>query len=47
VPKRHGQDSRDAEDQREGEEIPLLPQEIDICIPKEFHAAYDPFKISR
>src|SRR5579862_749541 len=47
VPERHGEQAGHAENQREGEEVPLLPQEIDVCIFKEFHAAYDPFKIGR
>jgi hypothetical protein len=47
MPERHGTHSRDAEDEREGEEVPLFPEEIDVCVSKEFHAAYDPFKISR
>src|SRR5450759_2597246 len=44
MPERHGTHSRDAEDQREGQEVPLFPEEIDVCVSKEFHAAYDPFK---
>ena len=34
VPEQHGTDSGDAEDQREGEKVPLLAQEIDIGIAK-------------
>jgi hypothetical protein len=45
VPKRDGKKTGYAEDQREGKEIPLFPEKIDVCISKEFHAAYDPFKI--
>jgi hypothetical protein len=37
VPERHGKHAGHAEDQREGEEVPLFPEEIDICIAKEFH----------
>jgi hypothetical protein len=44
MPEGHGKHSGHAEDEREGEEVPLLPEEIDVCISKEFHAAYDPFK---
>src|SRR5260370_2839999 len=47
MPERHGKHSGHAEDQREGQEVPLFPEEIDVCISKKFHAAYDPFKISR
>src|SRR4029077_10263314 len=47
VPERHGKQSCHAEDEREGQEVPLFPEEIDVCISKKFHAAYDPFKISR
>src|SRR5208283_339038 len=46
VPERHGKHSSHAEDQREGQEVPLLPKEIDVRVSKEFHAAYDPFKKS-
>src|SRR6202140_4538895 len=44
MPERHGKHSGYAEDQREGQEIPLFPEEIDVCVLKKFHAAYDPFK---
>jgi hypothetical protein len=47
MPERHGKQSSHAEDQREGEKVPLFPKKIDVCVSKEFHAAYDPFKISR
>src|ERR1700694_2183605 len=47
MPERHGKHSGNAEDQREGQEVPLFPEEIDVCISEKFHAAYDPFKISR
>jgi hypothetical protein len=44
MPERHGKHSGHAEDQREGEKVPLFPEEIDACVSKKFHAAYDPFK---
>src|ERR1700716_424596 len=44
MPERHGKHSGNAEDQREGQEVPLFPEEIDVCVSKKFHAAYDPFK---
>jgi hypothetical protein len=44
MPERHGKHSGHAEDQREGQEVPLFPEEIDVCISKKFHAAFDPFK---
>src|ERR1700737_5574658 len=44
MPERHGKHSGHAEDQREGQEVPLFPEEIDVCVSKKFHAAYDPFK---
>ena len=47
MPERHGKHSGHAEDQREGQEVPLFPEEIDVCVSKKFHAAFDPFKISR
>ena len=34
MPEQHGTDAGDAEDQREGKEIPLLAEEIDIGIAK-------------
>src|SRR5437660_10010100 len=47
MPECHGKHSGHAEDQREGQEVPLFPEEIDVCVSKKFHAAVDPFKISR
>jgi hypothetical protein len=44
MPERDGEQSCYAKDQREGQEVPLFPEEIDVCIFKKFHAAYDPFK---
>jgi hypothetical protein len=38
VPERHGQNPGDTEDQREGQEVPFLPEEVDICILKKFHS---------
>jgi hypothetical protein len=37
VPEQHGKHTRDAEDQRKGEEIPFLPKEIDVNVMKELH----------
>ena len=34
VPEQHGADSGDAEDQREGKEIPFLAKKIDVGITK-------------
>jgi hypothetical protein len=39
MPERHGKQSSDAKDERENQEVPLLPEKIDISISKEFHAA--------
>src|SRR5580698_957546 len=47
MPEHDGKQSSHAENQREGQEVPLFPEEIDVCIFKEFHAAYDPFKSRR
>ncbi len=50
MPKRHGKQSSHAEDEREGQEVPLLPEEIDICISKKFHMSevsrFQRFKVS-
>src|ERR1700751_2803088 len=43
MPEQHRADARYAEYQREGDEIPLLAQEIDIRITKKFHAL-EPFR---
>ncbi len=40
VPEKHRQNARYAEDQRKGEEVPLLPQPIDIYATKQFHLKY-------
>src|ERR1700733_4505085 len=37
VPKEDGQQAGHAEDEREAEEIPLLPQPIDVYVVKQFH----------
>ena len=37
VPEQHGENPRHAEHQREGQEVPLLPQEVDVRIFEEFH----------
>jgi hypothetical protein len=37
VPEQHGQDARNTEDQRKGEEVPLLPKKIDVDVMKELH----------
>jgi hypothetical protein len=37
MPEQHRTYACDAEDQREGDEVPLLAQEIDIRITKKFH----------
>jgi hypothetical protein len=42
----HGDDASHAENEREGKEVPLLPEKIDAGISKKFHAGYDPFKKS-
>jgi hypothetical protein len=39
MPKEHGQQARNAENQREAEKIPLLSQPVDIYFMKKFHAA--------
>jgi hypothetical protein len=39
VPEQHGEDTGHAKDQREGEEVPLLAEEIYVGIAKKFHAA--------
>src|SRR5438552_13991710 len=39
MPERHGKNSRYAEDQRKGDEIPLLAKKIYVRITKKFHAA--------
>jgi hypothetical protein len=37
MPEQHGHDAGDAEDKREGKEVPFLAQEIDIRIAEKFH----------
>ena len=37
VPEKHGKQASHAEDQREAQEIPLLAQEIYVCVAKKFH----------
>jgi hypothetical protein len=37
VPEQNGKHARNAEDQREGEEVPLLPKKIDVYVMKELH----------
>src|SRR6202008_1957970 len=37
VPEQHGKQTRYAEDQRKGEEIPFLSKEIDVYVMKEHH----------
>jgi hypothetical protein len=37
MPEEHRSQAGDGEDQREGEKIPLLAKEIDICITEQFH----------
>jgi hypothetical protein len=44
MPEQHGKHSRHAENEGKGEEVPLLPQKIYVCVSKKFHAAFDPFK---
>src|SRR5208282_2670025 len=36
MPERHGHHSGHAEDQREGQEVPLFPEKIDACVAKKF-----------
>jgi hypothetical protein len=38
MPKRHGKQSGHAENQREGKEVPLFPEKIDVGILKKFHS---------
>src|SRR6185437_14625214 len=38
MPEEQRDQARDAEDQREAQEIPLLPQPVDIYFMKKFHA---------
>jgi hypothetical protein len=42
MPEQHRENSRGAEDQREGNEVPLLAKKVDIRITKKFHAL-EPF----
>jgi hypothetical protein len=37
VPEQHGKHTRNAEDQRKGEEVPFLPEKIDVYVMKELH----------
>jgi hypothetical protein len=37
VPEQNGKQSRKTENQRKGEEIPLLPKKIDVDVMKELH----------
>ena len=38
MPEQHRENSRYAEDEREGDEVPLLTEKVDIRITKKFHA---------
>ncbi len=42
VPEQNREDARHAEDQRKGEEVPLLPQPIDVNAMKQFHSKTPP-----
>jgi hypothetical protein len=37
VPEQYGKQARNTEDQRKGEEVPLLPKKIDVDVMKELH----------
>ena len=39
MPEQHAEHAGDREDQREAEEVPLLTQPVDVCVPKQFHVA--------
>jgi hypothetical protein len=45
VPEQHGKHTRNAEDQRKGEKIPLLAQKIYVGIAKELHGLSSPLSI--
>src|SRR5208337_1121826 len=45
VPEQHGKYAGHAEDQREGQKIPLFPKKIYVCIAKELHRLL-PLKVS-
>ncbi len=37
MPEEDGEQAGNAEDEREAEEIPLLPEPVDFCVMKQFH----------
>jgi hypothetical protein len=45
MPEQHRQNAGDAEDERKSEEVPLLAEEIDVCIAKELHRLFCPLCI--
>ena len=42
MPEQHGEHTRDAEDQRKGEKIPLFAQKIYVDVVKELHRLSSP-----
>jgi hypothetical protein len=45
MPEQHGKHTRQTEDQRKSEKIPLLAEKVDVRVAKKFHASSSPFPV--
>src|ERR1700719_1045168 len=45
MPECHGKHSRHAEDKREGQEVPLFPEEIEVVVAKKFQVQTPSFRL--